>query len=185
MTFFEMLESRITTIDKKTWYTYLAITAGVIFTLIAAILFFYFRSIWHSEQRIGNINETRIEAKRILNKADRVQKERATITALLEEDPNFKIKAYVQETLENVGISYQNNVSAENVVTTTGDDNYVVDIATYQLTGLTMKQLTEFLDALENNKRVFIKELDISKSKKIPRTIDVGITIATMMPKET
>ena len=117
----------------------------------------------------------------MLNRAERVQKERAEVMTLLEEDPNFNIKAYIQEVLEHIGIA--GNMSAENVVVTSSDENHQVDVATYQLAGITMKQLTEFLNELENNKRIFTKELDISKSKKVPRTIDVGITIATIMPK--
>lgn len=183
MTFFETLETRIAQLDKKTWYFYLGITGGVLFALIGGILFFYYSSASKWQQRITTINESRLETKRLLDKAERVQKERAEVTKLLEEDPNFNIKAYLQEVLERIGIA--GNMSAEIPVLTSGDDNYQVDVATYQLLSITMKQLTEFLNELESNKRVFTKELDISKSKKIPRTIDVSVTIATMMPKET
>lgn len=182
MTFFETLETRISQLDKKTWYTYLAITGGILFAIIGAILFFYYSSVSRWEQRIAEINESRQEAKRLLDKAERVHKERAQITALLEQDPNFKILEYIRDVLERTGIA--GNVSAESVVPTTGDDNYQVNVATYQIMGITMRQLTEFLNELEKNPRVFTKELDISKSKKIPRTIDVGVTIATIMPKE-
>jgi len=182
MTFFENLEAKIAQLDKKSWYTYLAIIGAIVFSIIAAILFYYFTATATWQQKISNINETRLEIKRLLDRSERVQKERAEVMKLLEDDPNFKIKAYVQETLEKIGIA--GNVSAENVVPSTADDNYEVTIATYQLSGITMKQLTELLNELENNKRVFTKELDIMKSKKVPRTIDVGITIATIMPKE-
>jgi type II secretory pathway component PulM len=181
MTFFENLETRISQLDKKSWYTYLAITGAVLFAIIGAILFYYFTSTAKWEQKIADINETRTEVKRLLSRAERVQKERSEVMALLEEDPNFNIKAYIQEVLERIGIA--GNMSAENVVVTSSDENHQVDVATYQLSGITMKQLTEFLNELENNKRTFTKELDISKSKKVPRTIDVGITIATIMPK--
>jgi hypothetical protein len=181
MTFFENLETRISQLDKKSWYTYLAIIGAVIFAIIGAILFYYYSATSKWEQRISTVNETRREVKRLLNRAERVQKERAEVMTLLEEDPNFNIKAYIQEVLEHIGIA--GNMSAENVVVTSSDENHQVDVATYQLAGITMKQLTEFLNELENNKRIFTKELDISKSKKVPRTIDVGITIATIMPK--
>lgn len=183
MTFFENLETRIAQLDKKSWYTYLGITGAILFAIIGAILFYYFTATSNWQQTITGINETRNEVKRLLARADRVQKERAEVMALLEEDPNFNIKAYMQELLERIGIA--GNMSAENVVVTSSDDNHQVDVATYQLSGITMKQLTELLNELENNKRVFTKELDISKSKKVPRTIDVGITIATIMPKGT
>ena len=92
----------------------------------------------------------------------------------------------LQEALEQAGISMEQNVSAvQKIISTPREDNYLENVATYQLTRITMKQLTEFLTIINQNKRLFIKELEISKSKKFPHTIDVDIKIAAMMPKET
>jgi hypothetical protein len=46
-----------------------------------------------------------------------------------------------------------------------------------------MKNLTELLQEIELNKRVFTKELDITASSKQPGTIDVSLTIVTLEPK--
>lgn len=46
-----------------------------------------------------------------------------------------------------------------------------------------MKQLTELLYELEQKKRIYIKKLEIEKSKKTNNSIDVIITIATLLPK--
>jgi len=45
-----------------------------------------------------------------------------------------------------------------------------------------MKELTELLQEIELNKRVFIKELEISDSKQA-NSIDVTLIIATLEPK--
>ena len=185
MTFFDNLQARISRLDKKTWYQYLAITAAVFFLIVGLILFFYYSSVSRWQQKIEEINEMRQEAKSVLNKAVRVQKDRAQVMALLEEDPNFKIREYMQGLFERVGISLQDNISLQtSVSTTTTQDGYREDLATYQLVGITMRQLTELLNEIEENKRVYIKDLEISKSKKVPHTIDVDIKVATMMPKE-
>ena len=91
----------------------------------------------------------------------------------------------MQEVFEKVGISWQCNVDTEVVHHQAVKIIIKKRVATYQISGITMKQLTEFLNEIDENKRVFTKELDITKSKKIPRAIDVEIKIATMMPKET
>ncbi len=182
MKFLNDLQARLALLDEKNWYKYLAIAGGIFLLLLAAILFFYYQSVSKWQERIITLNEERLEAKRLLDKAERVRKERSEVTALLEQDPNFKIKQYVQDVLESLGI--RSNISAENVVVTSRDDKYSETVATYQISGITMKNLTEFLKELDENKRVFVKELDISKSKKIPRTIDVDIKIATLAPKE-
>ena len=183
MTFFDNIQTRIAALDEKTWYQYLAIAAGVLLLMIGLILYFYFSSVSKWKDQITEINEQRLEAKRLLDKAEKVYKERAEVTAILAEDPNFKIKEYIQDVLEKIGIF--GNVNAENVVIISRADRYQEHTATYQINGITMKQLTEFLNEIDENKRVFTKELDISKSKKIPRTIDVDIKISTLMPKET
>jgi hypothetical protein len=182
MTFFDNLQTRITGLDEKSWYQYLAIAAGIFFLLVSIILFFYFRSLSKWEQRIADLNETRQEVKKLLDKAERVQKERQEVTAILDEDPNFKIKEYIDDTLEKIGIL--GNKASGIVVPYSREDSYEEDIATYQIYGISMKQLTEFLHAIDENKRVFTKELDITKSKQVPRAIDVEVKIATMMPKK-
>jgi ribosomal protein S17E len=48
---------------------------------------------------------------------------------------------------------------------------------------MNMRQLCELLDAVEQNKRIYTKELEIIKSKKVPNTIDVNLTIATLQAK--
>lgn len=184
MTFFDNLQSRIEKLDKNNWYKYLAITAAIFFLVIGLILFFYYSAATKWQSRIDDINESRQEVKRLLDRAERVQKERSEVTKLLEEDPNFKIKAYIQDILEKIGI-FQNINAAQDVTVTTTQDGYKENVATYLIAGISMRQLTEFLDELDNNKRIFTKELDITKSKKVPRAIDVDIKIATMMPKET
>lgn len=182
MTFLEQLQAKINNLDEYTWYKYVAIAAGLFLILIGLILFFYFNTLKKWELRLAGINESRTEAKRLVEKAQRVYKARDEVTAILKEDPNFKIKEYLQEIMANLGI-FQNVVS-ENVVVTGQDENYSETVATYQLAGISMKQLTEFLNEIDENQRVFTKELDITKSKRMPRTIDVGIVIATLMPKE-
>ncbi len=76
-------------------------------------------------------------------------------------------------------------MASENVVAIGQDEHYSETVANYQLAGISMKQLTQFLDEIDENQRVFTKELEITKSKKVPRAIDVGIVVATLMPKET
>ncbi len=183
MTFLEQLQAKINGLDESTWYKYVAIAAGIFLVLLGLILFFYFSTLKKWELRLEALNENRQEAKRLLDKAERVQKARDEVTAILKEDPNFKIKEYLQEVMGQLGI-FQNVVS-ENVVVTGQDENYSETVATYQISGITMRQLAEFLNEIDENQRVFTKELDITKSKRSPRAIDVSIIIATLMPKET
>lgn len=180
MVFFDTMTTFITGIDRTNWYKYAAIAASIFLSIIAGLLYFYYSSLSDAQARIAELNESRQEVKAILSKATRVQKQRAEINTILEEDPNFKIKQFLQDVMTQLGIvadfAGETRIDHEN--------NYQEDIVTYQITGISMKQLTEFLNEIDENKRVFTKELDITKSKRAPHTIDVNITMATMMPKE-
>ena len=50
---------------------------------------------------------------------------------------------------------------------------------------MNMKELTELLQAIEQNPRISTKRLEIIKAKKDSKTIDVQITITTLLPKVT
>ena len=63
------------------------------------------------------------------------------------------------------------------------EGRYQERILLARFAGMTMKELTELLQEIEFNKRVFTKELDITVAKKVPGTIDVGLTIAALEPK--
>lgn len=183
MNFFETLQIRIARIEKKRWYQYLAAAAAIIFLLAGIIFYFYYSSISRWQARIEEINDSRAQARRLLAKAQMVQKDKEAVTRLLAEDPNFKIKAYIQDILEKVGMR-SNVLSDKGLQVSATEDSYREEVVTYQLGGITMKQLTEFLNEIDNNPRIYVKELEISKSKRVPRTVDVDIKIATMMPKE-
>lgn len=180
MVFLDNIRAFIANLDQKTWYTYVAIAMGIYLVLIAGVLYYYYSSISTLQEQINNVNDERKQAQQILTEAKRVQKQRAEVNAIIEEDPNFKIKGYLLEVMAGIGITP--SLSTDQKISR--EDNFVENIATYQFTGITMKQLTELLDEIEQNKRLYTKDLEIIRSKKIPNTIDVGITVATMIPKE-
>ena len=46
-----------------------------------------------------------------------------------------------------------------------------------------MKEFTELLQEIEQNSRIATNRLEITKSKKKPKTIEVSLTISTLLPK--
>jgi hypothetical protein len=181
MEFLNNIRSFIANLDEKTWYRYIAAILGVYLLIIGGIIYYSYSSINALHEEIETVNESRKKAQRILSDALRVQKQRAEINAILEEEPDFKIKGYMQDLMARLGFTKANIISDNE--TNIARDDFTENIVNYQLTGITMKQLTELLDDIEHNPRLYTKDLEISKSKKIPNTIDVSITVATMIPK--
>ena len=48
---------------------------------------------------------------------------------------------------------------------------------------MTMQELTKLLEEIEQNPRIATERLEITNSKKKPKTIEVALTISTLLPK--
>lgn len=176
------VQTYLNTIDEKRFYQYL-IGLGVIITvIIAGILFQYYRSVRSLKAEINRINEERTEIRSLLSKARIVKKEQKEIDQLLAQDENFKIAGYFEDVIAKLGLA--NKKAADIQVTTPAHEGkYQESVLQAKFSGMTMKDVAELLQEIEQNKRVFTKELDIVVSPKKPGTIDVTLTIATLEPK--
>ena len=68
------------------------------------------------------------------------------------------------------------------IARTDREDNYQETELTAQIVDVNMKQITELLYAIEQTRRIYIKKVDIAKSKK-GSSLELGIVIATLLPK--
>lgn len=98
---------------------------------------------------------------------------------IIAQDPNFKIAGYFEDVLNKLGLASKKSSKLE-VTTPAQEGRYQETVLNAKLSDMSMKELTELLKEIEQNKRVFAKELEITASKKTANTIDVNITIATL-----
>ena len=166
----------IDTLDNKIFYRY----AGVFFVVILAstlfMLYRYQSNVRTNQIQMKKVNRLRIEIRDILDKNQQVEEQRAEVDEILEQDPYFKIKKFFNETLKKLGITSDTITTSESINSTNHD--YLDIGASSKLTNLSTQELTELLQAIEQNKRVHIKSLEITQKK--PGTIDVNLTIATL-----
>jgi hypothetical protein len=121
-------------------------------------------------------DERETTVRMLLTKSHRLQKEQSEINAMLSESSDFKIGAYFKGS--KLGLT----PSLETTSKTDRDDGYQESSLKARFDAITMKQLLEILQELEQTERIYTKELEIKKSKA-PRAIDVELTIATLQPK--
>lgn len=183
MTALEKIQQFIETLDDKSWYRYVAAYAAALICIIAVIIFFYYRATSYWIDTINDTNNYRERARSILQKAARVYSQRAEVNKIIQQDPDFKIAGYLQEVMASQGIS--SLLTNINTTQVDREDIYRETTSTVQFTGMSMRKLTEFLNVIEQNKRLYTKEIDISKSKKTPQAIDVTVVITTMQPRQT
>jgi septal ring factor EnvC (AmiA/AmiB activator) len=180
---FDALSNYLENLDQKNFNKYLLIYLGVLLTLSLASVYYYYNTIKYWKKQTNEINATRDEIKVIVDRDELVQKQREEVNALLSEMPDFKIGEYFNDLISKLGLT-QNVVTNPSITyADRGDKEYREVLLTTQFDMMNMKQLTELLNEIEQNKRIYTKELEIIKSKKTPNTIEVNLTIATLQRK--
>lgn len=182
MKVFESVQEFITSLEEKDFYKYLLGLLAATFILVGTLLIYHQRRISIWTKQINTINDYRTTIKSIIDRDEQVIKQREEVDRMLEENPDFRIEGTFEELVNKMGLT--KNLTKRAVFPTDhGDPEYrEIDLDAH-LDSMNMKQLTELLDELEQNKRVYIKQLEIQKSKKIPNAIDVGLIIATQQKK--
>lgn len=182
MELIDKIYTYISDLDEKRFYQYLIGFLCAVGLLMLLIMFQYYRSVSSLKSEIAQINDARKQARTILDKGQIVKKEQREIDAIIAKDENFKIGQYFEDLLAKQGLS--NKVLKDSEVTSPErEGKYSESVLTAKFSGMTMKELTELLQELELNRRVFTKVLEITASQKPPNSIDVTLTIATLEPK--
>lgn len=170
----------IDAMDQRDFFKYCALGMAFVVLLMGS-LFFYFN---HKEaslmEDIETLNEQREKVRHVLEVARRVKRQRAEVDAMLASDESFKLVGYIENVLKELNLSNKWTIQEPSEIDQ--ENNYRETIVKVNLIDVDMKLLCELLQKLDQNKRVYSKELEIIKSKS-PGAIEVNITIATLEPK--
>lgn len=182
MKLFAPIKNFIAQRDKKEFYYYLIGFLFAILVLIIGLMYYQSSRVSYWRKRINGINEYREQVRQVINKDQHVLSQRAEVNKMLQENPDFKIDGYFIELLTQFRLT-DNKTQTSITYADRGDPEYREVLLNAKFDTMNMRQLCELLDAIEQNKRIYTKDLEIIKSKKIPNTIDVNITIATLQAK--
>lgn len=169
--------------EQKRVYQYIA---GILVTIsVLALVILYIRSSYVDKalNRLSDINEQREQIKRIITNAEKIKKQRAQVNAMLAKDESFKISSYLLTVLQKLHLSEKTTIGGHSQVDR--ENGYRESMRKIELVGMNMKELSELLNELEQNERIYIKELEIVRSSRTPQTIDVMLSVATLEPRTT
>jgi len=182
MIFFNKIYTFISSITPREFQLYgiSAFCALLLFVVVADIQFY--RKSRVLLKKIKTLNDEREERVRdILTQGTLIKQQQEEMNRILSEDLDFKIAGYCNSVLKKIGML--NKKVTETATQVDIDQTHRESTLQIRLEELNMKDLAELLQEFENNKRISIKHLDIAKSSKNPNTIDVLITITTMLLK--
>ena len=151
----------------------------ICFSLIIGYLLFRHVNLFNEiEQRTKVLNKARQDIQSILTEYDQVKSKKKEVDQILTTDKNFYLVKYYQDTIQASSIV---NKTSSNLSTQAGPAGYDEESLQINFTQITMKQLCEFLQNIQANNRVVVKNLDITKGP-VPKKINAGLTIATLKP---
>lgn len=169
-------------LDNKQFYTYVAGFFGALVLIIAGILVYYYYTTSALEEQLQETNSMRKEVENLLSKMQQIERKRDDVKKMLSENANFKIAEYWVNLLSELKLTNK-QVQNYKLEKAEFEDTYQEDILSANFIDMTMKELTELLEALDKTPLISTKSLDIIASKKRRNTIEVTITIATPRPK--
>lgn len=172
----------IVNLDQKNFFKYLLITFACICSLCLGIMYYFYNRVNYWKKQINTINMYREDIKQIVDRDELVLKQRAEVNRMLTEVPDFKIEGYFNDLTTRLGLN-RNNIVTSTSYADRGDAEYREVLLNAKFDSMNMKQLTELLNEIEKYNRIYIKEIEIIKSKKIQNTIEVNLTIATLQRK--
>ena len=154
---------------------------AAIFLFSGIIIYRYYSSVSTLKKKIVYINNKRREVKELLERYEIVKQQQEEVDVLLAKDKDFKIGGYFNTVMKQVGV--EKNKTREPETSSEELDNEYTEIKLYaSFSNINTQKLTELLDTLEQNERIYTKELEIYKPNQGP-TINVNLLIATLEPK--
>lgn len=183
MKFFDDIKNYITSLEKKEFYKYSAIALGLFIVMTIGIMYYHYSRVHFWIKRIKLINEEREEIRKILDKDQLVLNQRAQVDEMLAQTPDYKLEGYFTELVAKFGFDGNKKPSTEVSFGDRNDPQYREVFLEAKFDSMTMQQLCELLDEIEQNKRIYTEKIEIKRSTKIPNTIMVNLTIATLQRK--
>lgn len=174
---FSRIRDYIKKLDTEQLFKAIGIVFGGVIVVVGVLLYSYYNGNDQLERKLRRLNQQRDQARVILEKYAKVRQQQAKVDEILAKDTNFKIMQYFTTIVQRLQlaqlITREPEISSEELV-----DGYTEIKLTVTLSGLNMKQVVDLMYALEQNERVYIKEITITKTQKAP-IVDFALVIAT------
>ena len=171
-------------LDLRDFYKYIGIALGITLLFVSFIVYRFYSNVGYYKKQIQSISNQREEIQELLEKAALIKEQKKDVNNILEAEPNFKIAGYFDNVLAELQLTSKKD--KENEVTPPqelGEQDYNERILSAYFSNMNMKELSELLNVLEQNKRVYTKELEMQRSQKKPPSLKVKLTIATLEPR--
>lgn len=181
--FIQIIQRNILSLDAKKFYQYLGIFWLILLVSLGITLGNYYATVRRLYAQVQSVNKLRERTRTMLQKNEEVKQQQEEVDTVLTQEPNFKIVQYMGDVLREAQLTAL--LSRDMDISEADLDNGYVEIKlSAHFSQLNMKQVTELLDKIRQNIRVYTKELKIIKNVK-SAMVDITLVIATLQAKKT
>lgn len=175
----ESLKNLLGGLDDRQMKLLSGISILLFFIATSTTLYIAVRRVDTSERRIKKVNQLREQAKAILTRHAIVKKQQAEVDTVLERDNSFKIKEFFTTAITKLGLT--GSISKQPEVTDPQDlgNGYSEIKLDASFSGVSTQQLVDILYQIEQNERIYTKEVIVTKAPK-SATLDLALVIATL-----
>lgn len=175
------LKDLILGIDEGAFYKYLAAILATILLVIGLLTWRYYSNVNFFIKKINIVNNQRQEVAQLLSEFETVRAQEREVSELLESDKNFKIAQFMTNIIRETDLN-QNSSKEPELAEEELDNDYTEIKLVASFVNLSMQQLCQLMTKIDQNERVYTKDMIITKVPKNP-LIDVVLEIATLKLK--
>ncbi|NBQ17351.1 hypothetical protein EBU24_03475 [bacterium] len=181
MNFIIQLRQLLQELDSDTFNKGIAAAGLCFFGLTIGIVYYFYSSIGELQKNIKANNAKREDVQGILKRLQVVRSQKEEVNALLAEEKGFLITHFTSDALDSLHLKefLKGNKDPEFSEEDVYNKKYKESKVVIQLVGITIEPLCKLLQLIEEKKRVYIKDLNITKKTK-NSTMDLSLTVATL-----
>ncbi|MBI2353249.1 hypothetical protein HYV11_03360 [Candidatus Dependentiae bacterium] len=173
------IKNFINGLDRKEFIFYSSIYLGFCLFLVFGIMIRHIYVMQEAKNKIISLNQARKKVQEVLTQFSQVIHQRNNVDALLQKDKSFYLQKFFKDLIQQPSLMIKN--VNDKPSTQKLENGYTEESLNVTLTAITTQQLCMLLKEIENEERIYIKSLDITKP--IAKKINVSMVIATLIPK--
>ncbi|MGB8468114.1 MAG: hypothetical protein WCE21_03840 [Candidatus Babeliales bacterium] len=168
----------VSNLDAAQFKKWSASFFGITTLLLLALFYWYYHATTHLSSKMVLINKQRVQTRELLERFEVVKKQKAEVNTLLEQDRDFKIGGYFSTIIDTLHM--RANKTRDPATSSIQLDNGYTEIQLYaSFSQVNMQKIAELLDTIEQNPRIYVKELEIYKPGT-EQSVNFNVMIATL-----
>ena len=165
--------------DRKELSIYFGLFISILLCVVGIIVYTHKSAVYRLQSQLRQINKQREIAQQILQKNKIVLAQQQAVKEVIAQEPNFYIGQYFNDLIAQFNLQKNITKEPEGSESEVESGTYIERKLGATLANITMKQLCDLLYKIEQNQRVYTKDLKIIKNIK-NGLLDVTLIIATL-----